>query len=131
MLHNFRHYLLALLMILQSVSSAWAQVQVIGAQPASTQAMQPGEHCTMTAMNADDARAFQDIKGSKSKSDCPCCDKQCVQMHCATAHLQAALPLFAVSMQFAAAAFTASRFSQVADRHYLTPPTPPPNTLQN
>ncbi len=128
MLQRSGHCLLALLMLLQSVSAAWAQVQVISTPPTATQAMQPGEHCARMAVKAINATKSQANVISKSKTDCPCCEKQCVPMHCAV-HLQVVLPLFNVSVPFAPTTFTSSQFSQVADTYYLRPPTPPPNAL--
>ena len=125
------HCLLALLMIFQSVNTAWAQVQLIVAPPAITQTMQPGEHCAMMAKQAANGTEFRETAAKQSKSDCPCCDHQCVPMHCASVNLQAALSAFDIRMQFSPAAFTSSRFAEAADTHYFRPPTPPPNTLQN
>ena len=129
MLLRSRHYLLALLIILQSVSAAWAQVQVIGTPPAATQVMQPGEHCEMMGKHMPKVSKTQDSAPSKSASACPCCDKSCTPAQCAAMQLQAALPSLNIVMQFTAVTAMSSRFSQVAGTLYLTPPTPPPNAF--
>lgn len=125
MLYTSRHYLLVLLMLF-----AWAQTQVVDVLPV-TQAMQSNEHCGMSDAKSANASELHAMTANKAKTDCSCCEKQCVLMHCAAVHLQVILPLFNVSMPFVEAAFTLSRFSQVADTYYFRPPTPPPNALQS
>jgi|GEM_PF-1945299 len=123
-----RLYLLALLMCMQSVTAAWAQTNVIGTLPSATEAIHTSEHCgAMKATGSIDAIAFKADAASTAKSVCPCCEKQCFRAHCSAVQLLVALSEVNTCMQFAPVAFTPSRFSQVADRHYLRPPTPPPN----
>ena len=136
MLYRCHHCLLALLMILQSVSAAWAQMPAMSTPPVATPAMQqPSKHCEMMAkhaMEASDSREVNESKPAKpndGKSGCHCCDKPCTPTQCAAMHLQAALPDLRIAVPFAPAEQISARYSQIAGTLYLAPPTRPPNAL--
>ena len=150
MLHKPRHCLLALLMLLQSVSTAWAQlpwqhvqyqqVHVIDAQSAAAEHRQPSKHCMMMAKHAHSASAAlaarpastsasEEMQVSKVKSNCPCCDTSCSPVQCAVMHTPATLPVIHVIMAFATTQISSTRYAQTAGKRYSAPPTPPPNVL--